>query len=65
MYLPESLEHYFNADFLEFGELYKTYGNQHELNIDKNITVQLANGTTVEDIMKTNWHWETFRYEFI
>lgn len=63
MYLPESLENYFKADFLEFEELYKTYGDQHDLNIDKKITVQLAEGTTVDDIWDTNWDWETFRYE--
>lgn len=63
MYLPESLENYFMADFLEFEELYETYGDQHELNIDKKITVQLAEGTSVDDIWDTNWDWETFKYE--
>lgn len=63
MHLPESLENYFSADFLEFEELYKTYGNQHEVSIDKKIIVQLENGSTVEDINNTNWEWETFKYE--
>ncbi|MDO0822594.1 hypothetical protein [Desulfosporosinus nitroreducens] len=63
MYLPDSLANYFNEDFLEFEELYKTYGHQHELNIDKKIKVQLANGTTIKDISDTDWDWDTFKYE--
>lgn len=63
LYLPESLKNYFQADFLDFDESYKTNGNRSVFSIDKKITLQFANGTSVEKIMDTHWHWETFKYQ--
>lgn len=63
MYLPESLKTYFNTDSLEFDESYKTFGNRHGLDIDKKITVQLTNGSTLKDIYNTHWDWDTFKYQ--
>lgn len=63
MYLPESLKTSFQVDFLEFDESYRIFGNRDFLNITKEITVPLEEGTTVEKIKDTHWSWDTYKYE--
>lgn len=63
MYLPDSLKAYFNKDFIDFEESYKSYGYGYQIIIDKQISAQLADGITKENILNSQWYWETFEFE--
>ncbi|UWG96550.1 hypothetical protein LPY66_16920 [Dehalobacter sp. DCM] len=63
LYLPGSLMNYFDTELIELDEQYKTFGHRNVFSIDKNITVNLADGCTAEEVQDSHWYWETFRYD--
>ena len=63
MYLPESMKSLVNRDFVDFKDSYNTYGHSRELNIDKEINVQSAEGANIEDIIDSHWDWDTVNFD--
>ncbi|AET67776.1 hypothetical protein Desor_2172 [Desulfosporosinus orientis DSM 765] len=63
MYLPESMKSLINGNFIDFKDTYNTYGHGREINIVKEINVQLAEGANIEDIIDAHWDWETVYFD--
>jgi len=63
MYLPESMKSLINRDFVDFKDSYNTYGRSREINIEKEINVQSADGATIDDIIDSHWDWETVYFD--
>lgn len=62
-YLPESMIGFFNKEYLEFKDLYSTFGNRDKIVIQKNIPVQFKRGYTIEDLGDSKWYLEDFEFE--
>ncbi len=63
MYLPDSWTVYFDKEFIDFEESYKSFGRRSPIIVDKEILVQLADGITRDNVLDSQWYWETFEFE--
>ena len=63
MYLPDSWKAYLNQEFIDFDESYKSFGRRRPIIVDKEISVQLADGITRDNVFDSQWYWETFEFE--
>ncbi|SHN88454.1 hypothetical protein [Desulfitobacterium chlororespirans] len=63
MYLPDSWTVYFDKEFIDFEESYKSFGRRRPIIVDKEISVQLADGITRDNVFDSQWYWETFEFE--
>lgn len=63
IHVPDEWKKFFNVDHFELENLYFTHGYRDITRIQEEVSVQIAEGYTMEDVLSYDWYYQTFYYE--